>query len=184
MKKFFRWNLLFLFVFFTETIAFDLHTADFCLREGDTRCQSGYFPCSKQYCSMKKKSCKKLINTTSKLNMLAYQSILIGHIKILQLSHFMQSIKLCHQQKKFNPNEACSFSNLKCYVKKRIPTRAGETYYYKVSKCKCDGHFKQTCGNNFCTVNNHACVALAREISENSTSLLKIKYCKINTHKL
>ncbi len=178
MTKFLQLYLFFLFLLNTSTLAFDMNSADFCVREGNTICQNGYFPCGKQHCSLKKRSCQTLFETNFKMR--TSRNLFRIHFKKLQFNHFMKSIKWC-QQKKFLDNQACSLSKQICYVKKRIPTRAGETYYYKPTECKCDGHFKHKCNTVFCTLDNDSCLALKKQISQNSTSMfVKIKTCKKN----
>ena len=91
---------------------------------------------------------------------------------------FKSQIENCDaKQYKWNSNDVC-MNPKKCFEKRRLPIRTGETYIMKQVKCTCNKKRGYKCHGSFCAQHKTACDHFTSKFYSNKTSDIKIMYCR------
>ena len=140
-------------------------------------CSKPYpYECGKEYCSSSKLTCIyfKSLSFSVRIQKTAenYEQ------KQIKYTMFKSQIAKCLVNTyKWKPGDVCIHPK-KCFQKKRLPLRTGDTYILKQVECSCKNDFGYKCHRQgFCSKHKTACDTFKAKVASNKTADVKIKYC-------
>jgi hypothetical protein len=162
---------------FVLSYCFCLKSKDLCFKKLKTNC-SDIFPyeCDEQHCSMNKLTCTNFGSLNFVIRRMQASPNYEAQLKKFKL--FKSQIEECTAKAyKWNSNDVCMTPN-RCFEKRRLPIRTGDTYIMKQVQCTCiKKHSFKCLGISVCAQHKTACDILTAKVNSNNTAKIKIKYC-------